>query len=115
MGDRVRLDQERTDLVNALDEIRAGQQVQEVVLPEEDVIAGAQLGRDEQRDRTGLRVAEPQEVPQGHEVDMVVGVHVADRDGRDARRIAMLEQRAQGTLPEVEDDRCVASLDQVRG
>ena len=113
MEDRLGLQDEWPDLPGAGDELRPREVTQEVGLPAEGVVAPAQLVGDVQADASRLVELVLQVMAQRDEIDVVIGVHVADDHGSDGRRFAISEQRTQGTLAQVQHQRLSAELDEV--
>jgi hypothetical protein len=67
-----------------------------------------------QSDAAWRAVAKGEQVPQRDQVDVVVAVHVADRDGIDRGWISLREEGTQGSLTEVEHQAVTVRLQQVR-
>ena len=72
-------------------------------------------GRGVEREPGGRHAPPSEEVAERDEVDVVVGVEVADDDRIERERVAHRAQPAERPLPEVEDERVVARGDEVAG
>jgi hypothetical protein len=107
------LDDERPDVSPACDELWANEVAQEVRLTEEGVIAASQLVWHMEADRPRLLELVAQVVPQRDQVDVVVGVHVADEDRTHAGRLASRGQPSERALTEVQHDGVVAKFHEV--
>ena len=76
---------------------------------------GSAARRDPDRERLGRRLAPGEEVAQADEIQVVVGVHVADDHRAQVVRIEHALQAADGALPGVEHQRGRAVLDEEAG
>ncbi len=90
----------------------AAELLEEHVAGEEGVESGAKVSRAEQRGRLAV-LLELDEVPQRDEVDVVVGVEVADDDGSQRFGRPMSRHGRERALAEIQRDGGLAVLDQV--
>ena len=79
----------------------------------EGIQPGPAARRQVHRERIGSAIAPRVEVAKADEVEGVVGVHVADHDGRQPVRVHPILERPDHALPGVQHDRRVVPLDQV--
>ena len=90
-----------------------GEHVQEAGLAVQFVVASAQIGRRMEGHAAGRVRGVHQVVPQGHQVDVVIGMEVADQDGAQAGRLAQAGQVGEAAVAQVEQDRLSSVFDEV--
>jgi hypothetical protein len=107
------LEDEWPDIARPLHELWPHEVSEEAGFAAEGVVAAPQLIGHVKSDAAWFRELVAQVRAERDEVDMVVGVHVADDDRPNGRWFAVGEQRAQRALPQVEHDGLISELDQV--